>query len=51
MFDAGHTQEEVKDHLGHKYIQATDVYAAISGRKRQQTHERMEQAGEIVSVS
>ncbi len=51
MLDAGHTQEEVKDQLGHKYIQTTDVYAAISGRKRQQIHERMERAREIVSVS
>jgi len=50
MLDAGHTQEEVKDQLGHKYIQTTDVYAAISGRKRQQIHERMERAREIVSV-
>jgi site-specific recombinase XerD len=51
MLDAGHTQEEVKDQLGHKYIQTTDVYAAVSGRKRQQIHERMERAREIVSVS
>ena len=51
MLDAGHTQEEVKDQLGHKYIQTTDVYAAISGRKRQQIHEKMERAREIVSVS
>ena len=50
MLDAGHTQEEVKDQLGHKYIQTTDVYAAISGRKRQQIHERMERAREIVSL-
>ena len=35
MLDAGHTQEEVKDQLGHKSIQTTDVYAAISGRKKQ----------------
>ena len=50
MLDAGHNQEEVKDQLGHKYIQTTDVYAAISGRKRQQIHERMERAREIVSL-
>jgi len=50
MLDAAHTQE-VKDQLGHKYIQTTDVYAAISGRKRQQIHERMERAREIVSES
>lgn len=49
MLDAGHTQEEVKDQLGHKYIQTTDVYAAISGRKRQEIHERMERAREIVN--
>ncbi len=51
MLDAAHTQEEVKDQLGHKYIQTTDVYAAISGRQRQQIHERMERAREIVSES
>jgi len=50
MLDAAHTQE-VKDQLGHKYIQTTDVYAAISGRKRQQIHERMERAREIMSES
>ena len=50
MLDAAHTQE-VKDQLGHKYIQTTDVYAAISGRKRQQIHKRMERAREIVSES
>ena len=51
MLDAGNTQEEVKDQLGHKYIQTTDVYAAISGRKRRQIFERMERAREIVSFS
>ena len=51
MLDAGTTQEEVKDQLGHKYLQTTDIYAAISGRKRQQIHERMERAREIVSLS
>jgi len=50
MLDAGHTQEEVKDQLGHKSIQTTDVYAAISGRKKQQIYERMERSREIVSV-
>jgi site-specific recombinase XerD len=50
MLDAGNTQEEVKDHLGHRYIQSTDVYAAISGRKRQQIFQRMERAREIVSL-
>jgi site-specific recombinase XerD len=51
MLDAGHHQEEVKDHLGHRYIQSTDVYAAISGRKRKQVYERMERAREIVGFS
>jgi site-specific recombinase XerD len=51
MLDAGHHQEEVKDHLGHRYIQSTDVYAAISGLKKRQVYERMERAREIVSFS
>ncbi len=51
MLDAGTTQEEVKDQLGHKYLQTTDIYAAISGRKRRQIHERMERAREIVNLS
>ena len=51
MLDAGHNQEEVKDQLGHKYIQTTDIYATISGRKRKQIYDRMERAREIVSIS
>jgi site-specific recombinase XerD len=51
MLDAGHTQEEVKHQLGHRYIQSTDCYASISGRKRQQIYEQMERAREIVNLS
>ena len=50
MLDAGNAQEEVKDHLGHRYIQSTDVYAAISGHKRQQIFQRMQRAREIVNI-
>ncbi len=34
MLDAGHSQEEAKDQVGHKRISSTDVYAAISGRQK-----------------
>ena len=49
MLDVGHSQEEAKYQVGHKRISSTDVYAAISGRKRKQIFERMERAREIVS--
>ncbi len=49
MLDAGYSQEEAKYQVGRKRISSTDVYAAISGRKRKQIFERMERAREIVS--
>ncbi len=49
MLDAGYSQEEAKYQVGHKRISSTDVYAAISGRKRKQIFESMERAREIVS--
>ena len=51
MLDAGHSQEEAKYQVGHKRISSTDVYAAVSGRKRKQIFEHMERAREIVSFS
>jgi len=49
MLDAGHEQEEVKDHLGHRYIQSTDVYAVLSNKKRDLVFSKMLKSKEIVN--
>jgi integrase len=50
MLDAGHGQEDVKDHLGHRYIQSTDVYAVLSNKKRDAVFNKMKTSVEIVNL-
>ncbi len=51
MLDSGQALEDVKHQLGHRYIQSTDIYAAISGKKQKQIYQQMERAREIVSFA
>lgn len=51
MMDAGHSREEVQFLLGHRNIQNTERYTAISGRKQRKIFEQMELAKEIVKVA
>lgn len=48
MLDSGQTLEDVKHQLGHRYIQSTDIYGSISGKKQRQIYLHMERAREIV---
>jgi len=50
MLDAGQGQEDVKDHLGHRYIQSTDVYAVLSNKKRELVFRNMKKSKEIVNL-
>ena len=48
ILDAGEPLEYVKDHLGHKYLKNTQVYAQISSPNRRQTMRRLEYHSDIV---
>ena len=50
LLDAGHGVEFVQDHLGHKNIQNTMIYARVSDRQRKEGFRRMELASEVVKV-
>ncbi|MGH1364852.1 MAG: tyrosine-type recombinase/integrase [Calditrichia bacterium] len=49
MGDAGFSQKDVQFHLGHKRLESTSRYMAISGRRQHRIFEKMQGADEIVS--
>ena len=48
LLDDGQRIEFVKDHLGHKDIKSTQVYARISDRRRAEVFEQLEASSRIV---
>jgi site-specific recombinase XerD len=48
LLDAGQSLEFVKDHLGHKYLKNTEVYARISDRRRSEVFDQLEISPAIV---
>ena len=48
LLDDGQNLEFVKDHLGHKYMKNTEVYARISDRRRTEVFDRLEVSNSIV---
>jgi site-specific recombinase XerD len=50
MLDAGLQLEDVRDQLRHKRIASTDVYGAISTRRRNDYLSRMEQSAAVVKL-
>jgi site-specific recombinase XerD len=48
LLDAGAPLEFVKDHLGHRSIQSTTIYAQITDRHRAAVYERLERSPWIV---
>lgn len=51
LLDAGEGIEFVKDHLGHKNIQNTMIYAQITDKKREEEYRKLEGSGEIAEIS
>lgn len=50
LLDDGQSLEFVKDHLGHKYIKNTEVYARISDRRREKVFDQLEVSSSIVRI-
>lgn len=50
MLDAGRSLEEVQDHLGHKSIHSTQVYAKISDARRERVAIALELAPEVAKL-
>ena len=50
LLEAGEGIEFVKDHLGHKNIQNTMIYAQITDKKREETFKKLESNPEIVKI-
>jgi site-specific recombinase XerD len=50
LLDDGQNLEFVKDHLGHKYMKNTEVYARISDRRRSEVFDQLEVSPAIVRV-
>ena len=50
MVDAGRSLEEVQDHLGHKSIRSTQVYAKISDTRRERVVVALELAPEVAKI-
>ncbi len=48
LLDDGQSLEFVKDHLGHKYMKNTEVYARISDRRRREVFDQLEVSSSIV---
>jgi integrase/recombinase XerD len=48
LLDAGLPLEFVQDHLGHRDIRSTSIYARISGRHREEVFQRLEASPWIV---
>ncbi len=51
LLEAGRGIEYVADHLGHKNIQNTQIYAQITNPLREQVFRELEQHPKIVRVS
>jgi site-specific recombinase XerD len=50
LIDAGQTLEYVQDHLGHKSIKSTGVYAKISDAKRERVAYQIELSREVAKI-
>src|SRR3989442_13756459 len=50
LLDAGQSLEYVQDHLGHKSIKSTGVYAKISDSKRERVAAQIELAHEVAKI-
>jgi len=50
LLDAGEGIEFVRDHLGHKNIQNTMIYAQITDRRREEVYRRLEDSDEIAKI-
>jgi len=50
LLDAGQSLEYVQDHLGHRSIQSTGVYAKISDAKRERVSAQIELAREVAKI-
>jgi len=50
LIDAGQSLEYVQDHLGHRSIQSTQVYAKISDAKRERVAAQIELAREVAKI-
>lgn len=50
LLDAGEGIEFVRDHLGHKNIQNTMIYAQITDSRREETFRRVERSSRIARV-
>lgn len=50
LLDAGQPIEYVQDHLGHKSINSTSIYAKITDKKRTQVFREMERSSQIVKI-
>src|SRR5262249_38110208 len=50
LLDAGQSLEYVQDHLGHRSIQSTGVYAKISDAKRERVAAQLERAREVAKI-
>ncbi|HJY81180.1 MAG TPA: tyrosine-type recombinase/integrase [Candidatus Binatia bacterium] len=51
LIDAGQSLEYVQDHLGHRSIQSTGVYAKISDAKRERVAAQLELAQEVAKIT
>jgi len=50
LLEAGEAIEFVRDHLGHKNIQNTIIYAQITDRRREEVYRRLEDSDEIAKI-
>lgn len=50
LIDAGQSLEYVQDHLGHRSIQSTQVYAKISDAKRERVAVQVELSREVAKI-
>jgi site-specific recombinase XerD len=50
LMDAGQSLEYVQDHLGHRSIQSTQVYAKISDARRERVAAQIELAREVAKI-
>jgi len=50
LLDAGEGIEFIKDHLGHRNIQNTMIYAQLTDRKREEVYKRLEDSNEIAKI-
>lgn len=50
LLDAGEGIEFVRDHLGHRNIQNTMIYAQITDRRREEVYRRLEGGDEIAKM-